>query len=298
MGDALATATVAIFTPTYNRAYKLPDLYASLLKQTCQDFVWIVIDDGSTDGTQQLIQTYIDAGIVPIRYVYQDNGGKQRAHNTAVSHCEEELFFTVDSDDYLVDTAIEQITNSWRTYTDKSDIAGIVALCGKSMTEPLNGQLPDGVATTTVYGLYSRYRFAGDAALIYRTAVLKQYPYDVIPGEKFIAESYVYLQIDDDYKLGTLNSIVMVREYLPDGYTRSARKIARDNPLGYMKVKKLYMDRATTLRDRLESTTLYLVGAIYAHRYKEALRTIDNPLLALASGTMALILVLTAFRGQ
>lgn len=289
------SATVAVFTPTYNRAYKLPDLYASLLRQTSKDFVWLVVDDGSTDDTQQLIQSYIDEDKVSIRYVHRENGGKQRAHNTALEHCDEELFFTVDSDDYLVDSAIEQVICAWDEWRNTTNVAGIVALCGKSPIEPLRGQLPNEVATTRIYDLYSKYHFASDTALIYRTALLKRYPYDVASGEKFIAESYVFLQIDNNYQLAVFNSILFVREYLPDGYTKSARKIARENPRGYMKVKRLYMERATNARDKFESCALYLVGAYYAHEFWRALREIKNPLLALASGLAAVILAKTEF---
>lgn len=289
------SATVAVFTPTYNRAYKLPDLYASLLRQTNKDFIWLVVDDGSSDNTRQLIQSYIDEGKVSIRYIYRENGGKQRAHNTALEHCNEELFFTVDSDDYLVDTAIEQVIDTWNEWRDRPNIAGIIALCGKSSTEPLKGRLPHKVTTTKIYDLYGKYRFASDAALIYSVALLREYPYDVVNGEKFIAESYVYLQIDDNYQLAILDSILMVREYLPDGYTQSARRVARENPRGYMKVKKLYLERASNARDRLESCALYLVGAYFAHEFWRAMRGISNPFLALTSGFAAVILANTVF---
>ena len=289
------SATVAVFTPTYNRAYKLPDLYASLLRQTNKGFVWLVVDDGSSDKTQQLIQSYIDEGKISIRYVHRENGGKQRAHNTALEHCDEELFFTVDSDDYLVDTAIEQVKSTWNEWCQKPGIAGIVALKGKSASEPLNGRFPKGLKTTKVYDLYSKRHFTGDAEMIYRTAILKEYPYEIAEGEKFIAESYAFLKIDDTYDLAVLDSVVMICEYLPDGYTQSARKVARENPRGYMKVKRLYMERATNARDRFESCTLYLVGAYYAHEFWRALWEIRSPLLALASGFAALVLAKTEF---
>ena len=295
MGVALNSATVAVFTPTYNRAYKLPDLYASLLRQTSKDFVWLVVNDGSSDNTRQLVQSYIDEGKISIRYVYRENGGKQRAHNTALEHCNEELFFTVDSDDYLVDTAIEQVTCAWNEWRQKPDVAGIVALKGKSSSEPLNGRFPEGIQTTKVYDLYNKHQFTGDAEMIYRTSILKKYPYEVAEGEKFIAESYAYLQIDDNYDLAVLDSVVMVCEYLPDGYTQSARKVAQENPRGYMKVKKLYMERATSVPDKFESCALYLVGAYYAHEFWGAMREIGNPFLALASGFAAIVLAKTEF---
>ena len=289
------SAMVAVFTPTYNRAYKLSDLYASLLRQTSKDFMWLVVDDGSTDDTRQLVQSYIDEGKISIRYIYRENGGKQRAHNTALEHCNEELFFTVDSDDYLVDTAIEKVISAWDEWRDEPGIAGIVALKGKNGSEPLNRRFPKEIKTTKVYDLYNRYHFIGDAEMIYRTAILKEYPYEIAEGENFIAESYAFLKIDDAYDLAVLDSVVMVCEYLSDGYTRSTRKVARENPRGYMKVKKLYLERATNVRDRFESCTLYLVGAYFAHEFWRAMRGISNPLLALTSGFVAVVLANTVF---
>ena len=98
--------TLAVFTPTYNRAYIIGKLYKSLLAQTSEDFCWIVVDDGSSDNTEQLIASFISEDRIPIRYIKQENGGKQRAHNTGVDACDNELFFCVDSDDALVPTAV------------------------------------------------------------------------------------------------------------------------------------------------------------------------------------------------
>lgn len=292
----MKSATIAVFTPTFNRAYKLPDLYKSLLRQTNKDFVWLVVDDGSTDDTEQLINSYINEKLINIRFVSRENGGKQRAHNTALSNCYEELFFTVDSDDYLVDSAIQQVIDAWTPLKTKKNIAGMIALCGENDNKPLNTYLPRGLKTTKIYDLYSKYHFAGDATLIYRTSILKQYPYDVADGEKFIAESFVYLQIDEKYDLSTLNSVLMIRKYLPDGYTKSARTVARLNPKGYMKIKKMYMERATTHRDAIESTTLYLVGAYFAREFSAGFKSIENPLLAILAGILAIILANTEFK--
>lgn len=292
----MKSATIAVFTPTFNRAYKLPDLYKSLLRQTNKDFVWLVVDDGSTDDTKQLINSYINEKLINIRFVSRENGGKQRAHNTALSNCYEELFFTVDSDDYLVDSAIQQVIDAWTPLKTKKNIAGMIALCGENDNKPLNTYLPRGLKTTKIYDLYSKYHFASDATLIYRTSILKQYPYDVADGEKFIAESFVYLQIDEKYDLSTLNSILMIRKYLPDGYTKSARTVARLNPKGYMKIKKMYMERATTHRDAIESTTLYLVGAYFAREFSAGFKSIENPLLAILAGILAIILANTEFK--
>ena len=119
---------ITVFTPTYNRAYCLHRCYESLQRQTCRDFEWLIIDDGSTDNTSQLVQRWIDAATdFPIRYVYKENGGMHTGYNLAYALITSELSINVDSDDYLTDTAIEDILTFWEE-NRREDIGGIYAL--------------------------------------------------------------------------------------------------------------------------------------------------------------------------
>ena len=98
---------LTVFTPTYNRRELLTRAYKSLTKQTIKDFEWLIVDDGSTDHTDDEVKKWIDDGIIHIRYHYRENGGKMRAHNTGVGLADTELFLCLDSDDYLVENAVE-----------------------------------------------------------------------------------------------------------------------------------------------------------------------------------------------
>ncbi|MCS2864766.1 glycosyltransferase family 2 protein [Bacteroides thetaiotaomicron] len=100
---------VTVFTPTYNRAYILNDLYQSLCRQTCRKFEWLIVDDGSTDNTEGLVASWLDEGKMSLRYIKQPNGGKHRAINKGIQEANGDLFFIVDSDDYLAKNAIERI---------------------------------------------------------------------------------------------------------------------------------------------------------------------------------------------
>lgn len=287
---------MTIFTPTYNRAYKIGDLYESLLAQTCQDFCWLVVDDGSTDDTRQVIQGFIDEGKLDITYVWQENGGKQRAHNTGVERCDTELFFCVDSDDELIPTAVEECLMLWKMRRDDAHIAGIIALCGTSKDSPLGTWFPEGLESTTMWDLYYKRHHRGDTSLIYRTAVLRQYPFVVEPGEKFIGETYVYHQIDQRYELAVLPHVIRTTEYLPDGYTKNVRKVTRDNPVGYMRLKRDYIDYADTFLLKLEETALYLVGAYFAGCFGKAYRGLPNRIVSTLAVPIALVLVHTVYR--
>ena len=98
---------ITIFTPAYNRAHTLHRTYESLLKQDCKDFVWLIVDDGSTDNTADLVKNWqsADNGF-EIRYIYKENGGMHTAHNTAYENIDTELNVCIDSDDCLADTVI------------------------------------------------------------------------------------------------------------------------------------------------------------------------------------------------
>ena len=289
---------MTIFTPTYNRGYIIGKLYESLLVQTCKDFCWMVVDDGSTDDTRSVIEGFIAEGKLDITYLYQENGGKQRAHNTGVEACETELFFCVDSDDTLVPTAVEDVLDLWGRRGGDPNIAGIIAMRGRSETEPMGTWFPEGLETTTMWDLYYKLHHKGDTALIYRTDILREYPYDVAPGEKFIAETYVYHRIDQRYQLAVLPKIIWICEYLPDGYTAHVREVTRNNPIGYMRLKRDYIDYADTFGIKAQSTALYLVGAYFAGCFWKAYRELPNRVMATLALPVALVLVKTVYRAR
>ena len=182
---------ICIFTPTYNRAYRLPNLFESLKRQQCDNFCWLIVDDGSSDGTETLVRSFMENSLFPIRYVKQKNGGKARAHNTGVAHCESELFFCVDSDDELTPHALNELWDRWLEVRHDPNVAGLIGVYGKAIDEPLGTWMPDGIETTTMWDLYYKHKYKGDSAHIYRTDILRKYPFKVAEGEKFLAETYV-----------------------------------------------------------------------------------------------------------
>src|SRR4051812_28952818 len=118
---------LTVFTPTYNRAYCLGNCYKSLVRQTCQDFIWLIIDDGSTDDTKELIEAWKKENKIEIKYVWQENRGMHGAHNTAYELIETELNVCIDSDDYMPDQAVEHIISTWNQYGGES-VSGVIGL--------------------------------------------------------------------------------------------------------------------------------------------------------------------------
>lgn len=273
---------LCIFTPTYNRAYTLTRLYNSLKNQTCQRFEWFVVDDGSTDNTEELINGFKDEHFLKIKYVKVQNGGKQRAHNFAVSNCGAELFLCVDSDDYLVYDAVEQLLKKWESVKNQKDIAGIIFLKGYSSDVPLNGELPIGIEKIHLRSLYRKYRFKGDVGLAYKTEVLLHHPFYIAPNEKFIGENYSYDQIDQEYMMGICNKVLYIAEYLPDGYTKNIRKITKENPLSYMELKRQSFMYDEKLIEKFADITLFLVGGMLA-KQNDLIKESPNKLMAIIS---------------
>lgn len=250
---------MTIFTPTYNRAYILPRLYKSLCTQTCKEFEWLIVDDGSEDETENLVKWWMKQKKIVIRYYKQPNGGKQRAHNVGVEKSDGELFVCVDSDDYVTPEFVEKHLKCREKLNDKS-YAGIISLKGYKDGRPTGNYFPKDLKRTTLTNLYGKRKFYGDATLVYYTKILRQYPFIVDEGEKFIGEGFVYYQIDQKYDLLVLPEILMIVEYLDDGYSKNVRKITKDNPKSYTRLKKQSIQYSKTWKEKFIQTILYMVG--------------------------------------
>lgn len=257
---------LTVFTPTYNRAHTLPQLYASLCRQTAKAFIWLIVDDGSTDDTKAVVQSWIDEGIISIVYHKQENGGKQRALNTGVKLCTTECFLCVDSDDYLIDDAVNLLSESWLEVRDNPSVSGIIAMHGLDAQTPVGTFLPKDIKFSPLTDLYLKHGFSGDTKLMFRTAILSQFPYDVVEGEKFIPENYVYLQIDQKYTMYLVHKIIGIGGYQEDGYSKSIHKVIYKNPKSYMKVKKLSMDLAPSTKYRFMNAINLLSAYFIIHR--------------------------------
>ena len=254
--------TLTVFTPAYNRAYSIHLCYESLCRQTCKDFVWLVVDDGSTDNTKELIESWQkkDNGF-EIKYVYKPNGGMHTAHNTAYENIDTEINVCIDSDDYMTDDAVEKIVNLWKEKGDKK-YAGIIALDCLQNGEIIGSELEKDRETTTLKGFYQR-GGKGDKKLIYRTDVMKSYPpYPEFEGEKYVSIAYKYYLADEDYELLILNEPVCVVEYMSDGSSTNMYRQYLKNPKGFAFIRKVDMQKADSLKELFRCTTHYVSSSI------------------------------------
>ena len=260
---------LTIFTPTYNRDKLLPRLYESLINQNCKDFVWLIVDDGSNDGTKTLINKYISENLIEIRYFYQKNQGKSSAHNYGVQLSNTELFTCVDSDDWLSNDAVESILNSWKFEKNTDDgIIGIIGFKGhkdgKSVTSIKNKK----IERATLRDSYQRYGLTGDTMLIYQSDVIKKYNFPKFINEKFVPENYLYDQLDTQGKMIFLRKVLYYCEYLETGYSNNMAKLLTDNPHGYLAYIEQRLKLDERFIDRYKDTARYIAMAKYVSKKK------------------------------
>lgn len=255
---------ISVFTPTYNRAYILERLYRSLLKQDYASFEWILVDDGSTDDTQALIQSWSDGpeASFPIRYIYQKNSGKHVAWNTALSVANGDVFFPVDSDDYLTDDALELIGSVAASAVDDNHIiavSGVRRFPGKG---PSGGVLHSMDADYLDYSPIDRCSkgITGDLAEAFFTERLRKFSFPVYPGERFVPEALIFNRFcESGYRIRGYRFPLIVCEYLADGYTRNTNKLLTTNWQGYSQYIKELLHSKTSVKAKI----IPLCGYVY-----------------------------------
>ena len=240
---------ITIFTPTYNRAYALPKLYESLKRQSDKNFEWIVVDDGSNDATESLMSEWIvQEEDFPIRYIRQENSGKHIAINKGVSLANTDWFFIVDSDDHIIDNAVQKI-NEWIDDCTSSEFAGVAGTRISSENVTIGGEvLFDTPFVDCKNNERKKYGLGGDKAEVYKTSILKRYPFPKFGEEKFLSECAVWDQVAlDGYKLRWFNSPLMVCTYLSDGLTAKVNKLELENFEGYTYTTKIRLKAYNSL---------------------------------------------------
>lgn len=255
--------TLTVFTPTYNRAYCLGNCYESLKRQSCKDFIWLIIDDGSTDNTRDLVSSWIKEKVVPIRYYQQENQGMHGAHNTAYELIDTELNVCIDSDDYMPDDAVEKIILFWKQY-GSSKVSGIIGLDATVDGKVLGTRMPSVVKQATLGEIYSKYNGKGDKKLVYRTELTRKYPYPLFKGERLVPLSYKYSMLDLEYPMLLMDEVLCIVQYMPDGSTNNIIKQYRNNPNGFSFFRKAMMKISKRPVYRFRQAIHYVATSIIA----------------------------------
>lgn len=257
---------ITVFTPSYNRAYTIHKLYESLLRQTSQNFEWLIIDDGSTDNTKELVDDWIKENKIPIRYIYQKNRGMLGAHNTAYDNIRTELNVCIDSDDYMPDNAIELIINYWTKYSNPN-LAGILGLDSNKKGEVMGIKFATSPSEVKFTDLKNEFGNIGDKKFVYRTDIINQYPrFPEYENEKFPAAGLLYRKIDKNYSLLGINEVLCIVEYMEDGNSKNKIKQYVKNPNAFADYRIERMKLSTSFKERFKNAIHYVSSKMIAKK--------------------------------
>lgn len=249
---------LSILTATYNRQEYLSNLYESIkrnqkYKLNCE---WIIIDDGSTDETKKQIQEFINENKVHIKYCYQKNNGKMSAINEAVKFATGDLIVDCDSDDFFVDDAFEKIQQNANKLLENENFYGLVFL-KKENSGQISGKELKNQKETTMFDLYFKDDIQGEKIIVFNAKVRKQYFHKLENQEKFVTEARMYHQMDEKYKILTINDVIEQGSYIEDGYTKNINKTFKQAPYGYYMYFKEILQK--DMKDVLWSKRIYTI---------------------------------------
>lgn len=215
---------ITIFTPTYNRAHLLERLYKNLCEQEYQNFEWLIIDDGSTDNTREIIENYKREGKLNIQYFYKENGGKHTAINFGLEKAQSDIFFLLDSDDFLEKSATKVVAEKWDVIRNTPSLCGIVGLSKFLNKEVRTDAFPEDDWVVSFTDIYFKYKILGDKPVAFKTSVMKEFPFPDKKGIHFVFEAVSWHEMAKKYNVLAVNDLLQYKEYTEDGITRNTYK--------------------------------------------------------------------------
>ncbi len=257
---------VTIATPTHNRAKLLPRLYRSLCEQSCRNFEWLIVDDGSSDDTRSVVESFIAENQIPIRYFRKPNGGKHTAVNLAAREARGELFFIADSDDWLPTFAIADVIEAFVPISKNEQFAGICGLDQYADGAIVGSGLPEAAINASPADIREKWGVKGDLKEVFRTEVMRQFPFPEIEGERFCPEVLIWNRISRNYKLRYINKPIYTVEYQPDGITSGITRARINSPIATMMTYSEWFDMARTPKAKLRMAINYWRFAFCAKR--------------------------------
>lgn len=270
-------ALLTIYTPTYNREKLLPRVYDCLCRQTCQDFVWLIIDDGSTDHTCELVKRWIAEGRLNIQYQYKENGGVHTARDLAFHLCKTTLVASCDSDDRITDHAVEYWLEAWEKYGG-SEYAGIISVAvdenGNRVTDPF----PKMKALSYQDYTY-KYCCGKEKDTVLNAEIVSKLPnFPVFEGEKLVGEGYKWIQLPQDKPFLLLDKVTRIYEQQPDGYVKNVVSSRFKNPRGFQALYRQRIISSKYLRPRIKGHIGYIAFSMIL-KDKHFIRTSPNPIV-------------------
>jgi len=290
------THTFTVFTPTYNRAGLLPRVYSSLSRQTYKDFEWLVVDDGSTDNTKEVIESLAKGADFAIRYIWKPNGGYHTAINEGVKHARGMFFAILDSDDWYVDDALEKMFAVWNSIEEAEQLtcSGVCGLCAYENGQIVGSEFPSDVWDSDDFEAKNVYRIEGDKKGFKRTDVMRQFPFPEDIG-RFVSQSTIWNRIGNAYSTRFVNKVFTMIQYQTGGLSDNKRANLIRNPGTRVLLlsELLNCKKQLPLSVRLESTINLIRFSLHARvPMRELYRNIPNKIAILPCLPVAVMLVL------
>ena len=258
-----------VFTPTYNRAYTLHRVYDSLKHQTYRNFEWLVVDDGSTDNTKELVVQWQQEAGFPIRYAWQENQGKARAWNHGVRLAQGELFLTLDSDDACTANALERLIYHWNSIPtqERHQFSAVTAHCVNQHGQLVGNKFPEDVFDSTSFEIKTTHNVSGEKWGFQRTEIMRQFTFPEIQNEKYISPSIVWNRISLAYKTRYVNEILRIYyENGLDSIIRYSAKLRAQNPIGASLFYQEYTRLPIPLTWKIKGLVNYIRFSLHAHK--------------------------------
>lgn len=225
---------LTIFTPIYNREKLIKRVYESLKKQKFKNFEWLIINDGSTDTSENVIKSFIQENKINIRYYSKKNGGKHTAYNLAIQKAKGELFLILDSDDIVLEDGIYRLLDIWEKYENKQDLLGISGIDFDKKFNIIGDFYPKDALCCSHLEMREKFKVKGDKTEIFQTKYLKGLYFEEYKNEKFLTEAILFDKLYSKYKTLFFNIPLIIRDYQKNGLSDNSLKLRTQNPLGAM----------------------------------------------------------------
>ena len=258
---------LTILTPTYNREGLLKRLYESLCAQTNLHFQWLIIDDGSTDHTSEVVHGFQEENQICIEYHKKQNGGKHTALNYAHSYIKGQYVVIVDSDDMLVPEAVDTMLAAWHRH---HDVAAIVFQRGNMQDKKALDEMFQGEYISTLKQELNR-GMRGDHCETFLAELFKQYEFPLYEGESFLAEGALWIALTDGKPVVFSDKILYLCDYQLDGLSSRVRMLSIKNPQGSMWHAKAYLSADFSYKLRIKNAMLFICYGLFAGMQKRAI---------------------------
>lgn len=258
--------SLTVITPTYNRAHTLHMCYESLCAQSCKDFLWMIIDDGSTDETEELVNSWMREGIIRIEYQKKTNRGKASALNVALDLVQTKYVVCLDSDDTFYPDTVRTALKALDETEPDEQCCGILALRNHQDGSVMGRrEIPRNMTCVTAADIFLKLNLETELICFYKSKMLTRYRFPEFEGEKFVSPAWMQYTVTQEHYFKTSWDRLCCCEYTADGITRNKRKIIVNNPHGYTCVKRMSFDLAPTVKTRIKHGIMYHYGCILGH---------------------------------